>query len=424
MQHYAKGSEIVSSAIYSFTQRIETAKVFNILFIFSSLLLAAYVFINEFKFKVTESILIASALALNPVAIYQHLSFYIDGQIYSLIVTSIFLMIMYIRKKDNFYLIMFSIIICLLINLKFTAILFAVVLCFALLFFMFFMKVFNCKKTILIGTILLLVGIVSIFLVGFNPYSYNTLKHKHPFYPLAGDSAINFMPENTPNEYKPLNKIKKILASSFILKTDGSKIIPRIPFNLTEWNFTFMQFTDIRVQGFGVFFMEISLLALLLYLYILFNKDYTNKHKVYLVSSASIILLSCLIIPESWWARYVPQMYILTILPVVFTFIFNKQNFLSKLVLFFLILNSIYTVVAYVNAAHYNANSINQSIMKLKEENRDIIILENGAFYNNRIRLEENQIEYKVVDLQKWQEIDKPTEIIFCESLFEVKYDD
>ena len=76
---------VISASIYSATSSLEGAKLLHVvlfacafLFLFGALLLTPRV-------SSGAALLIAAAAALNPVVIYQSLSFYVDGQLSSLI---------------------------------------------------------------------------------------------------------------------------------------------------------------------------------------------------------------------------------------------------------------------------------------------------------------------------------------------------
>jgi hypothetical protein len=422
VKHYPKGSEILSASVYSITDKIESGKVFNLLFIFSSFSLVFFSLINTYKVKIFYSFLIGFITALNPVSIYQSLSYYLDGEISSLIIIGITLIVLYLKTREKIILISFLGILCLLITFKFTAVLYAIILSVTLLIFLF-LKEKNIKKFLNVSILLFLAGIFGVIALGFNPYVYNTVNHGHPFHPLAGKDSVDFMPANTPDEYKPLNKIEKILASSFILKTNNNKILLRIPFHLEEWNFELLKYTDLRVEGFGPFFMEISLITSISGLFLVTNKGIDKRKKLLYLLSCFLIIVSVLLIPESWWARYVPQMYLIPIITVTIFFInINKIKFHTQLLLLFLILNSLYVTSIYLDGAKNHKNAINSIIENLKNEEREIVIYKYGHFHNNIRRFEENNIEYILIDdIEEWNQIQIEGPL-FPNSDFQVRY--
>jgi hypothetical protein len=422
VQHYAKGSETISASIYSLTNKIETGKAFNLLFILTSLVLAYVVMNKHFKIPKLNSTLIAIAIAFNPVTIYQSLSYYIDGEISSLIIITILLGILLLKERSWLFLLPFLGGIALLITFKFTAVLYAVIICAGVLVFLFIKKT-NLKSIMKVALSMLTTGIIAVAFLGVNPYIFNTLNFGHPFYPLAGRNSINFMSENTPEEYKQLNKIEKIAAASFLLDTDKGDVLPRIPFQLDYWDFKLLKYTDIRVEGFGPFFMEITAIALMVSLIILFDKNISTRKKLNFVLASVIILISVYVIPESWWARYVPQLYLLTIIPVVIIFSSVKsRQFFAQLLLFFLLLNSVYIGSIYLKGSITHTKLINDKLHEIVQEATDIYVYKNIGFHNNTRRLKENNINYTTVETQEeWNQL-KHSGWIFPESTFEIGY--
>lgn len=422
VQHYAKGSETISASIYSLTNKIETGKAFNLLLILTSLVLAYVVMNRNFKISKLNSTLIAIAIAFNPVTISQSLSYYIDGEISSLIIITLLLGILLLKERSWLFLLPFLGGIALLITFKFTAVLYAIIICIAILIFLFIKKV-NFKSILKIALSMLATGIISVAFLGANPYIFNTLNFGHPFYPLAGKNSINFMSENTPEEYKQLNKIEKIAAASFMLDTSKGDVLPRIPFQLDYWDFKLLKYTDIRVEGFGPFFMEITAIALVVCLLILFDKNISLRRKVNFILTSIIILISVYVIPESWWARYVPQLYLLTIIPVVMIFSSTKsKQFFAQLLLFFLLLNSVYIGGIYLKGSFTHTKLINDKLQEVAQETKNIYVYRNIGFHNNARRLKENNINYTAVETpEEWNQLNH-SGWIFPESTFEIGY--
>ena len=78
LNHYAKGPWVYEAALYTVTGQIEQSKAFNFLVMTASFLLT-FSTLKSSKWSTKQSSLFSLLLALNPVSIYQALSFYIDG---------------------------------------------------------------------------------------------------------------------------------------------------------------------------------------------------------------------------------------------------------------------------------------------------------------------------------------------------------
>ncbi|SFB87080.1 hypothetical protein SAMN02745150_01136 [Brevinema andersonii] len=71
---------------------------------------------------------------------------------------------------------------------------------------------------------------------------------------------------------------------------------------------------DIRINGFGFYTPVLLIISLISYGILFFNKK-TDKRILFYIGA---IWLSVLIMPSSWWARYVPQMWIALLLSAIF----------------------------------------------------------------------------------------------------------
>lgn len=424
VKHYPKGSEILSSSIYVITGRIESAKAFNLLFLVSSFCLSLFFLSKELKLGFLRSLIFSFLIAFNPVSVYQSLTFYIDGEISSLIISGFVLLAMLALRNRKEYLFAFVLLIILLVNFKVTGVVFAVFLCVEYVLLLFLKK--NQWRDVFKRCILLLVaGVFGICVFGFNPYVYNTIHFKNPAYPLAGDGSVDIMSYNRPEGYEKLNGVERVLVSYFMLgvNPDSGKIGLRLPFSFDYDSLTAIRYSDPRIGGFGPFFMEICVLGGISLLYFLVSGRYgvSEKRKV-LVFCCTVCLL-CFVMPESWWARYVPFVYLVPI--CIGLFFFKRKGhipFVVELLVFLLFLNNLYVGMIYlVNPVRYT-REINEAIEELKSSNEKVYVYRYGIFHNNIQRLKENGIEYEVVEYEeKWNSLGEGKKI-FYNAPFEVKF--
>ena len=112
INHYPRGAWYNAFSFYLVTGNIESAKLFNFIWIVIPACLGTVVFNQFFKINFFVALLIALVAATNPVAIYQSASNYIDGQVAAGILTFILLAVLiffyrecwtiYINVVDNF----------------------------------------------------------------------------------------------------------------------------------------------------------------------------------------------------------------------------------------------------------------------------------------------------------------------------------
>lgn len=424
VKHYPKASEILSSSIYTVTGRIESAKAFNLLFIACSFCLSLYLLSKELKLSFRRSVLFSFLVAFNPVSVYQSLTFYIDGEISSLIVCGFVLIILLVKSNKRIYLYVLMLLITLLVNFKTTGIVFSVFLCLEYIFLLFVNR-YSFKEVFKRCIPLFLAGICAICVFGFNPYVYNTIHFKNPAYPLVGENSADIMSYNRPDGYEKLNKGERILVSYFLLgiDSDSGRIRVRLPFSFDYDDVLCLRDSDPRIGGFGPFFMEMCILSGVSLLYFLVRKGYGRVVKGKLLLYCCSICLLVFVMPESWWARYVPLAYLVPIMVGVF-FAVRKGRFpfVVELLIFVVFLNNLYVGMIYcVNPIRYTRR-INESIEELKSKNEKVYVYRYGKFHNNVQRLKENGIEYEVVEYEeRWNSLGEGR-MVFYNAPFEIKY--
>ena len=130
VNHYARGTETFGAVVYAFTNNIETAKVFNILWLFIGLFVSYWI-LKQMKIEEWKSILIAAVLAFNPIIMTHLTNLYLDG----VLAISLFMIILICsikvkwedkeNEKDNYLILAMAIIWC--CNTKFNGFAFTAV---------------------------------------------------------------------------------------------------------------------------------------------------------------------------------------------------------------------------------------------------------------------------------------------------------
>ena len=132
--HYANGTWIYASSVYSLTNSIETGKSIYCIIGFATFLIAI-----SFLSKILKKNLLAVALAIlitvNPVFVSQMFSYYNDGVLGNLLIILLISLTLMISdkfkevKSENYFLTF--VLISLLINIKFTGLAYAGIYCLA-----------------------------------------------------------------------------------------------------------------------------------------------------------------------------------------------------------------------------------------------------------------------------------------------------
>jgi hypothetical protein len=404
LTHYAKGSWIDAAALYQLTHSIETSKAFNILFIISSFFLGISALINIPRINVAQALILSGLLAFNPVSICQSLSFYIDGQQASLLVSLLaisYLLIVrteYIRLLNVVYLAN----ICILANIKFTSLVYASILIFSLIVWLLIKRNSHIAvKVVIVGSLSLLLGVG---FIGYNPYVTNTFYHGHPFYPLAGANKIDIISTNIPKNFIGKNRLEKLFLSTFsesasTYPPEASKL--KLPLTIQSVKEReYFTNTDVRVAGFGPLFSGAIILTLIVCLLSL-RRDLIKTRMTVLL--ASLLMSSILINPEAWWARYVPQLWML---PLLFTILAlslksNILNFLGYAIIVVLLANILMVSSIYFENNFKMSQAIEQQLSNISNNNQMLIVNFYQDFRSNRIRFIEKNIKYREVKTLK-----------------------
>lgn len=423
---YAKGSEIYGAVIYSFTDNIESGKSFNILFVFIGLFIA-YKILRQLKLNTWKSILLSILMALNPISLTQLTNYYLDG-VLSICLFMIILIIMNREKlKEKVYYLILALLIIWCCSVKFTGLAFAGVFCgmFYLynIVYLFIKDKKEIKNYLIKETIFyVVVVVISVLIVGSSSYTKNFIEHGHPFYPLYGKGHVENMvlmemPNSMQNDNKLMIFIKGIFSksenSSPSYSTSNDQPDWKIPFTLTRTELYNFITPDIRIGGFGYFFGGIFILSVIgTIIYIIKfikQKQYEDLAKnILFLLIASILILA---LDGSYWARYIPYVYMFPILTIYNLFRVKIDNRVFKIypliICIFMILNSALIIYVQIDFVHkHNLSFLRQNINDFNyyaKHNKEVeICLDHHGIQGVQYNLDDMKIDnYKIVEDKK-----------------------
>jgi len=313
MNHYARASELAAAVLFKATGLIEHSKAINGLAIFASFFLSLSALLTFKPEQTFRAAFVALLLAFNPVSVYQALSYYVDGLLSSMLLCMIALGCLIFARPGWLLLGAYTSAMIFVINIKFTAVGYAGLLTIGLLIALYMSEQFDrLKQLFKIGAI---GGLVGVLLVGYNPYVTNTLTKGHPFYPLAGEEAIDVVKNFTPRNLERMNRVEQLGASYFAVTTgNSSEKLPtrlKLPFTVSEKELVALGDPDVAVAGFGPLFSGILLLSLVVLLLAFRRRVGASLAALGLIA---IIAGTVLVNPAAWWARYVPQLWIVPLI--------------------------------------------------------------------------------------------------------------
>lgn len=325
--YYPKGIWVAQAALYRLSGNIESAKLLGPVLLVAAFLLS-FSACQSLSLKRGMSVLVAGLAAANPVALAQLSTFYVDGLLASLLTILTAVAVLYVRRPAPRYLLAMIAAMALLCVTKFTGVVYAVFYAGGIVLFALYRRRSQLSALLLTQAMGMLAGVV---LLGFQPYLTNLVAHLHPFHPLAGSHKVDFLPDQLGPKFGAQPRLLALTESIFSVSTNDREW-PRwkVPFAVTKKELGEFAIPDIRIGGFGPWFGGIVLLTTISLVVLFVQQRRTPK----LPSSrrqkpapgreslatgiflTMVILASCLVNPGVWWARYVPQMWLIPVVMV------------------------------------------------------------------------------------------------------------
>jgi len=298
--HYPKFTEVFASIFLSAFGNIEFGKSYNIIF-FVIVFLYACKYTSLFQKNKLVVLLVSIVFTANPVVLAQISSFYVDGVMGMLIIILIFACMDYEQKQDGRDLLIIIAVSIFSINTKFSGFICGFVLIGYVIKQLIAKKYKQMAVLIAAGFSILLVGIV---FTGYNPYITNARDFGHPFYPLYGKETIDIISGNTTDQltfegFNSMHPVQRFFSLFFL--ESNLKTLPFNPIKLLKLAYSG---TDLRIGGFGVLFVEFCIFLILIIFFTVKRKNTTNYKKLFF--PICLLLFISLIMPENYWARYIP----------------------------------------------------------------------------------------------------------------------
>jgi hypothetical protein len=400
LNHYPKGSWISAAAIYQLTRDIEIGKIFNQLLMWAVFFIGFAYFLTYPQLQLWKAFLLALFLAANPVSMSQFLSYYADGQVSSLIIALILLLLLSLRRDDPGVWVTLAATIIIALNVKFTGTAYA-----SLALVIFFPASWYIKRRLsLLLPVWLAIGVgvvFGVFFVGFTPYVFNTVRHGHPFYPIISSSQFNktfVLRGQMPPNFTNVNRIEKLYLSVFSRSQNkvGKPGHLKNPFTVLDSEISSFKDPDVRIGGWGPLFGALAILsagAMVILLLV--------SRRTALVASLLIgaILFVTLLNSDSWWARYAPQLWLIPVLVLsALWLIKNKWLTVIGLLLASAMLVNMLLISNQYISFNIEENRYSRTTMNSLQEDKKQIILYNGPLEATGVRLREYGIPYLWVE--------------------------
>ncbi len=272
LNHYGKGVEDPQATIYALTNRLETTKSTNFILLAASYCLSMAFLIRLNRFSFRKNILFSTLLAFNPVTFYQLLNTYVDGQLASFLLCFIAIACLLYLEANRYFLILLGSILIILINIKFTALVFAGIFTIGMLLAFFVGKRWQAFKRAFIVSVL--AAIFAVGVVGYFPYMINIVQYHDILYPglkVLKSEAAKFTPPRLIHK----NQFSKFFISFFshtdnlhLTATKDPIIRTKIPFTFNKTDlFNASKPYVVFMAGLGPFFSGICLSSIFIFGY-------------------------------------------------------------------------------------------------------------------------------------------------------------
>lgn len=146
---------------------------------------------------------------------------------------------------------------------------------------------------------------IGALLIGYNPYVINTVYYGNPTYPLVGGGE-DIMTRNTPAVFESGNRFVNFFKSLLSVGSSEWGLL-RGGFSAQEFLKTYT--TDTRVNGFGIMTAPMIVLGIIL----MFNNRASHRWWIAWLAFLAVGFS----FEQSWWARYIPFLWTLVIIPVL-----------------------------------------------------------------------------------------------------------
>lgn len=227
-----------------------------------------------------------------------------------------------------------------------------------------------------------------------NPLLTNLALGKHFGYPLLGKDKIDIIIGQQPKVFDELNSGTKLLYSLFSRTQNcTAQCTPQLkaPFSRLHDE---APNVDTRIAGFGAYFSGAVVLSALMV--VLFAQVFRRKE---ILGLLVLVTGSFLINPESWWARYVPQMYFLPLLVLVASYYLSKPPLSSllriALLLTITINTALYATQFYKQGSWYkHATQARLDSAKTYAKEQKLYIYSNGWEHSFLHKLESAKIPF------------------------------
>lgn len=316
LNSYPKATWMFGGALYAVTGSLLSCKSYMFILCVANALLLRNIVGLYVKNKWFARGIIFTLVA-NPVVSSQLLSTYLDGALYLICLAISLLLIGIAANGYEFPFLGLAVLTSAVgFNLKFTAVAYVGLIWLCFMTYLLLNKQKMLYKALRATLASVFIGLL---VIGYNPYVTNLINEGHPFWPVRGTHDLqNVMLACANEEFLEQNRFLK-LGSSWFSKSSNEiatmeNVEYKIPFTVSKSEIKAITGYDCRIGGWGIWFSGILLLSVIS---IMITLRHRIRYNSGILCIFGFIIISIIINPESWVARYAPQMYVVPILVLI-----------------------------------------------------------------------------------------------------------
>lgn len=367
--HYPRGGWDFAALLMTAGFPLAMGKVLNLLVLFAgAALLGGALFRAGFSWLVAA--LLTAVVSLNPIVLSQLFTAMNDGLLGVCILIFTVSIMMWARYDDKLALATALITLLLALNLKFSAIPMFVILCGFACAGIFFQR--GLRRAAALAAGLFASAFVAVVLLGWSPYMQNFLDQGHIFHPIMGPNAVDIMTgegpalDNTPEVLEGMSAAERFFYSLFSETHSGYATTPQLkfPLSISPQELRAAGGVDVRLSGFGPFFSGIFLLSIAAALVLVVRPRWRSEATLWLLVISAMMIFSVIVMPQNWWARYVPQFWFVPVAITAAALAANSRaaQILGGLILALMMFNSLIVGAAGARLAAQRGAEVNAQI--------------------------------------------------------------
>lgn len=409
IQHFPKLVWYYSAAVTSTFGKMEWGKSIQVLVFFMATA-TLWDVLRDLGFSRRRSIIAVILVSVCPVVWSEITTYLVDGMLYLFLLVFSGSAMAWIRSRRKVYLGLIVLSAVWAINMKFTGVVFIGVSTFFISIYLLIKKqaLFTRFAALTIGAVML-----ALFFFGFNPYVTNTVQRGHPLYPIMGTKAYPSVYEQTGKDSNeeletPKNLMGKTGWYSFLYTsfsrpgnapyndTENAELL--FPFSLSLKDWKAYEFHETRTAGFGPFYGVMLLLSIAV-IFLLFTLSSRSIRLPLLLSVASIIV-SLLLSPHFWWPRFLPQLWLLPVIPVLFLLLKARtpgHRLFALGCAVFIIINGLIVLTVHMNWETRSSVQLRRQLNRLANAKQPIEVFYGAFQYSVARKLEQRNIRYEPV---------------------------